>query len=141
VFFSFRSVSCAKFYLCLLILHSGFILRFYPKVCYLDNLAKNTIAQIRYHDNDNYKNDLILNLGVKKIARQSKIILNLYKMTKNNETTTDMKYVQKQQRKQKLRNTEFMKIGRSLYFHNIYPITERHMYMVNKSSNFQSDFR
>ena len=84
---------------------------------------------------------MILNLGVKKIARHSKIILNLYKMTKNNETTTDMKYVQKQQRKQKVRNTEFMKIGRSLYFHNIYPITERHMYMVNKSSIFQSDFR
>ena len=69
----------------------------YPKVCYLDNLAKNIIAQIRYHDNDNYKNDLILNLGAKKIARHSKIILNLYKMTKNNETTTDMKYVEKKQ--------------------------------------------
>ena len=64
LFFSFRSVSCAKFYLCLLILHSGLILRFYPKVCHLDNLAKNIIAQIRYHDNDNCKNNLILNVGV-----------------------------------------------------------------------------
>ena len=60
-------------------------------------------------------------------------------MTKNNETTTDMKYVEKKQRKQKIRNTEFIKIGGSLYFHNVYPITERHMYMVNKLSFFQSD--
>jgi hypothetical protein len=34
VFFSFLSVSCAKFYLCLLILHSGLILRIYLKICY-----------------------------------------------------------------------------------------------------------
>jgi hypothetical protein len=77
-----------------LILHSGLFLRIYLKVCYLDNLAKNIIAQLRYNGNDHYKNDLILNLGVKKIARQSKIILNLYKKTKINETTTDMKYVE-----------------------------------------------
>ena len=94
-FFSFRSVSCAKLYLCLLILHSVLILRFYLKVCYLDNLAKNIIAQLRYNGNDNYKNDLIFNLGVKKIARHSKIILNLYKKIKSNETTTDKKYVEK----------------------------------------------
>ena len=75
------------------------------------------------------------------MARHSKIILNLYKKTNNNETTTDMKYVEKKQRKQKMRNTEFIKIGGSSYFHNVYPITERHMYMVNKSSIFQSDFR
>ena len=78
----FSSVSCAKFYLCLLILHSGLILRLNPKVCYLDNLTKNIIVQIRYHDNDNYKTDLILNLGAKEIARHSKIILNLYKRPK-----------------------------------------------------------
>ena len=59
-------------------------------------------------------------------------------MTKNNETTTDMKYVEKKQRKQKMRNTEFINIGRSLYFHNVYTITERQMYMVNKLSFFQS---
>ena len=104
-------------------------------------LFKNIIAQIRYNYNDNYKNYLILNLGVKKIARHSKIILNLYKKTKNNETSTDKNQCEKKQRTQKIRNTEFINIGRSLYFHNVYPITERHMYMVNKLSFFQSDFR
>ena len=77
-----------------------------------------------------------MNLGVKKMARHSKIILNLYKKTNNNETTTDMKYVEKKQRKQKMRNTEFIKIGGSSYFHNVYPInfTDLHwMYYIQLS--------
>ena len=78
------------------------------------------------------KMHLILNLSVKKIARHSKIILNLYRKTKNNKTTTYKNQSKKKQRKQKIRNTEFIKIGRNLCFHKVYPITERHMYMVNK---------
>jgi hypothetical protein len=64
-------------------------------------LFKNIIAQIRYHYNENYKNDLILNLGVKKIARHSKIIFNLYKTTKNNETTTEKNQCEKKTTKTK----------------------------------------